>query len=100
MFLFRDTNILAFCGVPLGPSDRLVCGLLNRDGTIALVVPGFEADMADALPSGSHLITWREHEDPYSAVAKAAVNIASSGIFHCCRQPSEISFGPVSKQQW
>lgn len=72
LLLFRGTNILAFCGVPLSPSDRLICGLLNRDGQIALVLPAFEADMADALPSGGRLVTWKEEDDPYVAVARAA----------------------------
>ena len=72
LFLFRDSNILAFCGVPLAPSDRLVCGLLNRQGDIALVVPVFEAEIADTLPAGAHLITWKDAEDAYAAVAKAA----------------------------
>ncbi len=72
IFLFRDSNILGFTGVPLAPSDRLICGWINRAGQTALVVPGFEADMARALPSGSILVTWLEHEDAYSSAADAA----------------------------
>ncbi len=72
LLFFRDTNIIAFCGVPLAPSDRLVCGLLNRDGRVAFVVPAFEAAMANELPPTGQLVPWEEHEDPYATVAKAA----------------------------
>jgi Xaa-Pro aminopeptidase len=72
LLVFRKTNILAFCGVPLEPTDRLVCGLINRDGQVALVVPAFEAGMAATLPAGSELVTWQEHQDPYQAAAHAA----------------------------
>lgn len=72
LLFFTATNILAFCGVPLAPSDRLICGLLNQDGRIALVVPEFEAGLAAGLPPGGELVTWKEHEDPYQAVADAA----------------------------
>ncbi len=72
LFLFRNTNILGFCGVPLSASDRLVCALLNAEGRMAFVVPAFEADMAVGLPPGSVIEKWREDEDPYVAVASAA----------------------------
>lgn len=72
ILLFRDSNILGFTGVPLAPSDRLICGWINRAGQTALVVPGFEADMARALPAGSILVTWLEHEDAYASAAEAA----------------------------
>lgn len=72
LLVFRASNILGFCGVPLAPSDRLVCGLVNRDRQVAFVVPAFEADIADTLPAGSHLVCWQEHEDPYAATAEAA----------------------------
>jgi len=72
LVVFRNTNILAFCGTPLGPTDRLVCGLISREGQVALVVPAFEAGMAGPLPPGSEVVTWEEHEDPYHAAAGAA----------------------------
>lgn len=72
LLVFRDTNIRAFCGVPLAPSDRLVCGLLNQGGQVALVAPAFEAHNACTLPPGSELVLWEEHEYPYMAVYKAA----------------------------
>lgn len=82
LLVFRDSNILAFCGVPLAPSDRLVCGLVNRDRKIALVVPEFEADACRDLPAGSETFTWREDADPYQAVAAAArkLGIAAGNI--------------------
>jgi len=82
LFLFRDTNILAFCGVPLGPSDRLICGLLSRGGEVALVVPAFEATLAEGRLAGTEVITWEEHEDPYAAGARAArhLGLASGTI--------------------
>ncbi|MCZ6682804.1 MAG: Xaa-Pro peptidase family protein [Planctomycetota bacterium] len=82
LLVFRGSNILAFCGVPLAPSDRLVCGLVNRDRRIAFVVPEFEADACRGLPPGSEVITWREDADPYQAVAAAArgLGIASGNI--------------------
>lgn len=80
--VFRKTNILAFTGVPLEPTDRLVCALINADGRIAFIVPAFEAEIADCLPVGSELVTWREHDDPYVATAEAAdrIGLASGTI--------------------
>jgi len=75
LLVFRRTNILGFCGVPLEPTDRLVCGLISRDGQIAIVVPAFEAGMAGTLPPGSELVTWEEYEDPYRALAKVAARL-------------------------
>ncbi len=75
LLLFRETNILAFAGVPLGPSDRLICALLSRDGGIAFIVPAFEAEMAGGLPPGGRLVPWEEHEDPYAAVARGAAEL-------------------------
>lgn len=72
LFLFRGSNLLAFTGVPLAPSDRLICAFLSSDGKIAFVVPQFEADMVRGLPAGSPIVTWREFEDPYAAAASAA----------------------------
>ncbi len=72
LLVFRASNILGFCGVPLAPSDRHVCGLINRDRQIAFVLPAFEAEIADSLPPGSHLVCWQEHEDPFAATAEAA----------------------------
>jgi Xaa-Pro dipeptidase len=83
LFVFRNTNILAFCGVPLAPGDRLVCGLVNADGRAAAVVPAFEAPLLGGLSPGIQLVTWEEHEDPYAAVAEAArlLGITSGTIF-------------------
>lgn len=75
LLVFRDTNILAFCGVPLGPSDRLVCGLINREGRVALVVPAFEATAGRDLPPNSEIVAWEEHENPYTAVGRAAARL-------------------------
>lgn len=72
LFLFRDSNLLAFTGVPLAPSDRLVCAFLSSDAKISFVVPKFEADIVRGLPAGSPIVTWREFEDPYAAAASAA----------------------------
>lgn len=79
LLVFRRSNILGFCGVALEPSDRLVCGLINRDGQVGFVVPAFEAGMASTLPPGSELVTWEEHEDPYAAAARAADNLGIAG---------------------
>lgn len=75
LFIFRESNILAFCGVPLAPSDRLICGLLNSDGRLAFVVPNFEADIARALPATARLFAWEESDDPFDAVAAAATHL-------------------------
>lgn len=82
LLVFRGSNLLAFCGVPLAPSDRLVCGLVNRDRKIAFVVPDFESDACRDLPPDSQVITWREEDNPYNAVAAAArkIGIASGRI--------------------
>ncbi len=72
LLVFRDTNVLAFCGVPLAPSDRLVYGLVNRQGRVALVVPAFEAAMAEGSSADPKLFAWAEHEDPYAVAATAA----------------------------
>ena len=78
VIVFRKTNILAFTGVPLEPSDRLVCAFINTDGRIAFVVPAFEADQAGRLPPGSEIVTWQEHDDPYVAARIAAERIGLS----------------------
>lgn len=75
LFLFRGSNLLAFTGVPLAPSDRLVCAFLSSDAKLAFVVPHFEADMVRNLPAGSPIVTWRESDDPYAAAAHAAASI-------------------------
>jgi len=75
LLVFRNTNILAFCGVPLGPSDRLVCGLINRQGQVGLILPGFEASAAHGLPPGGRSFTWEEHQDPYAVTADAAASL-------------------------
>ena len=79
LLIFRGTNILAFTGVPLEPSDRLVCALLNRDGRLAFVVPAFEADIVRGLPAGSVIVSWHEDEDPYAAAAEAARALGLAG---------------------
>lgn len=78
LLLFRNSNLLAFTGVPLAPSDRLVCAFLSSDGRIAFVVPHFEADIVRSLPAGSPIMTWRESEDSYAAAASAAASIGLS----------------------
>jgi Xaa-Pro dipeptidase len=72
LLVFRSSNILGFCGVPLAPSDRLVCGLISREGQLCIIVPAFEAGMAATRPAGSELLSWDEHEDPYATVARGA----------------------------
>lgn len=83
LLFFRDSNLLGFCGVPLAPSDRLVCGLLNLRGQMVFIVPAFEASAADGLPPDSELLAWEENEDPFAAVAEAArrLGIAKGLIF-------------------
>ena len=72
LLIFRDSNILAFCGVPLAPSDRLVCGLMNRHKQVAVILPAFEAQAAQNSDCLDFIVTLEEHEDPYAAVATAA----------------------------
>lgn len=79
LLVFHKSNIIAFCGVPLAPSDRLVCGLINSDGRVAFVVPAFEAELAASLPPGSEVVTWEESDDPYLATAKAASLLGIDG---------------------
>lgn len=75
LVLFRASNILAFTGVPLEPSDRLVCGLLTADGRLALLCPEFEASAAHAMPAQARLVTWQEHEDPYAALGRTLAEL-------------------------
>ncbi len=79
LLIFRNTNLLGFCGVPLAPSDRLVCALINRDGTLAFIVPAFEAAIADGILSSNEIFDWQEHIDPYAIVAKAAKSLGIAG---------------------
>lgn len=72
LFLFQKSNLLGFCGLPLGPSDRLVCGLLNREGRAAVILPAFEAELAGACTKVDCIAAWEEHEDPFAAVANTA----------------------------
>lgn len=75
LLVFARSNILGFCGVPLEPSDRLVCGLISAEGEVACIVPEFEADLAGTMPAGHQVVTWKEHEDPYRAVQLAAARL-------------------------
>ena len=83
LFFFRESNLIGFCGVPLAPSDRLVCALVNAQGKLAFIVPSFEAAMTANLPAGSELLTWAEDEDPYAAVAEGArrLGLSSGTVF-------------------
>jgi len=72
LFVFRDSNLLGFCGLPLGPSDRLVCGLVNRGGEAAVVLPAFEAEVARDCDCVDRVTAWEEHEDPFAALAQTA----------------------------
>ncbi len=82
LLLFRDTNILGFLGVPLGPSDRLVCGLLNREGQAVILLPSFESDGDSLVLPHGRFCPWEEHQDPYVVLADAAaeLGIASGRI--------------------
>jgi Xaa-Pro aminopeptidase len=75
LLVFKTSNMLGFCATPLGPSDRLVCGLVIESGQVAVVVPAFEAAMVGPLPPGGAVVTWEEDEDPYAATAEAARRI-------------------------
>jgi|CXWL01.1.fsa_nt_gi Xaa-Pro aminopeptidase len=78
LLLFKTANMLGFCSTPLGPNDRLVCGLVSESGQVAVVVPAFEAAMVGPLPPGGVVVTWEEDEDPYAATAEAAKRIGVS----------------------
>lgn len=71
VLLFTPANILGFTGAPLGPTDRIVCGLVSRDGAAALVCPAFEAPSPRALPSATTVFTWLEDQNPYEAIVQA-----------------------------
>lgn len=75
LLVFKESNILGFCGVPLGPSDRLVCGLINGAGQVGFVMPAFLADMATGLAAGAVLFPWAEEENPYATAAAAATHL-------------------------
>jgi Xaa-Pro aminopeptidase len=70
--LFQPSNLLGFCGMPLGPSDRLVCALINRRGETAVILPSFEKTAANGVRK---VFPWDEHEDPYGAIASAAASL-------------------------
>ncbi|MCB9854523.1 MAG: aminopeptidase P family protein [Phycisphaerales bacterium] len=74
-FVFQCCNLLGFLGLPIGPTDRLVCGLVNVQGASALVLPAFEASAANEAPDGCQIFTWEEHEDQYAALAAAASSL-------------------------
>lgn len=75
LLLFRESNILAFCGIRFASTDRLACGLINTNGDMAMVMPAFEASLADGLIPAKNIITWTESDDPYVAIAKAAAQL-------------------------
>ncbi len=70
LVVFRGTNILGFAGVPLEPSDRLVCAVLTADAEVELVCPAFESSIADPTPCRGRVRTWREHDDPHATLAE------------------------------
>ncbi|HPF37977.1 MAG TPA: Xaa-Pro peptidase family protein [Phycisphaerae bacterium] len=74
-FLFNDRTLLGFCNLPFGPSDRLVCALVNQRGESALVIPAFEVSAVERIGDRCEIFPWDEHEDPYQAVAAAAASL-------------------------
>ena len=79
LLLFTPANILGFSGVPLGPSDRLVCALVNRAGDVVLVCPAFEAPNSRGMPPQTQAEVWAEDDDAFGAVAKAAERLGIAG---------------------
>lgn len=71
LLVFAPSNLRAFIGTPLQPSDRLVCGLIDRTGRVALICPAFEAPTDRELVDGVTVFAWPEHADPYATVAAA-----------------------------
>lgn len=75
ILLFTPANILGFSGAPLGPSDRIVCGLVSGDGEAALVCPAFEAPDSRSIPPQTRVFAWLEDQSPYEAIAKAVKHL-------------------------
>lgn len=77
MITFHPSNMLAFTGTSHSASDRLVCGVVTRDGAVMVICPAFEEPGVLAETDIPRMYTWREHEDPYATVAAA---LADSGV--------------------
>lgn len=75
--IFHPSNMLAFLGTTHSAWDRLVCGLVTRDGQAHAICPAFEQPGFQAETDLPTFHTWQEHEDSYACVAAA---LASAGI--------------------
>lgn len=71
VLVFHPANMLAFTGTPHASSDRLVCGLIGRDGRAAIVCPAFERPTVCGAERIASIRLWQEHEDPYACLAAA-----------------------------
>lgn len=76
IILAGGTSLQYFTGLRWGVSERLLALALPASGEPFLVTPRFEEERAmeqlraGPLGSGAHVLTWEEHESPYSLVAK------------------------------
>lgn len=75
--LTGGTSLRYFTNISWGLSERLLAIVLPRDGTPFIVCPFFERDRAEEqinegplAGSGTDILTWHEHEDPYALVAR------------------------------
>jgi Xaa-Pro dipeptidase len=75
MVLTGGTSLRYFTGIEWGLSERLLAVVVPAKGEAALVCPAFERDRAmeqvaeGPLGSGTEVMTWEEHENPYDLLA-------------------------------
>ena len=75
--LTGGTSLRYFTNMSWGLSERLLAVILPREGAPFIVCPSFERDRAEEqisegplAGSGTDVMTWHEHENPYALVAR------------------------------
>lgn len=99
--VFHPSNMLAFTGTPHASSDRLVCGVVSREGQAAVVCPAFERPTVSGAEPNASIRLWREDQDPYAACADALRRMGISGgvigldgrMWLCARERLESALG-------
>ncbi len=71
LILSMGMNSQYFGGPGGDPSERFVGLVLPSEGACSLICPAFEEENMRLQTSVEQILTWEEHEDPYSLLSKA-----------------------------
>ena len=92
LFIEGGTNLKYFYNISWWQSERLFGVLLPREGKAKWICPSFELDRAmESIPQGSNIVTWEEHESPYSVLSKAC-DLGGPGLKNIGLDPNTRNF--------